>query len=160
MTSTRVTQTLDQLGIPHKLHIHERPLLSLEQAAQERGLDPTQIIRSLLFRCEEESYVLVLMAGPKRVHWPKLRRYLGVSRITTATSDQVREVTGYPPGAVSPFGLPPSIRLLADHSLLIHETISLGAGIPNAGVILKRDDLLNALDLEMGDFGEDETNEK
>jgi Cys-tRNA(Pro)/Cys-tRNA(Cys) deacylase len=160
MTSTRVTQTLDQLGIPYKLHIHEKPLHSLEQAAQERGLDPTQIIRSLLFRCEEESYVLVLMAGPERVHWPKLRRHLGVSRITTATSDQVQEVTGYPPGAVSPFGLSSPLRILADHRLLDHEEISLGAGIPNAGVILKRDDLLNALELEMGDFGEDETSDK
>jgi Cys-tRNA(Pro)/Cys-tRNA(Cys) deacylase len=154
-TSTRVTQALDHLGIPHRLHIHEKPLRSLEQAAHERGLDPTQIIRSLLFRCEEESYVLVLMAGPKRVHWPKLRRYLGVSRITTATAEQVQEVTGYMPGAVSPFGLSTSIRILADVSLLVHEQISLGAGIPNAGVILKRDDLLNALDVEMADFGKD-----
>ena len=151
---------MDQLGIPHKLHIHAKPLHSLEQAAQERGLDPTQIVRSLLFRCEEDTYVLVLMAGTKKVHWPKLRRYLGVSRITTATSDQVQEVTGYPPGALSPFGLPSPIRTLADHSLFTHEEISLGAGIPNAGVILKRDDLLNALEIEMGDFGEEETNDK
>jgi Cys-tRNA(Pro)/Cys-tRNA(Cys) deacylase len=154
-TSTPVTNALENLGIPYHLHIHEKPLHSLEQAAQERGLDPSQIVRSLLFRCEEESYVLVLMAGPKKVSWPKLRRYLGVSRITTATSAQVRKVTGYPPGAVSPFGLPSPIRMLVDQNLLVHEVISLGAGIPNAGVILKRKDLLNALDLEMGDFAEE-----
>jgi Cys-tRNA(Pro)/Cys-tRNA(Cys) deacylase len=154
-TSTPVTQALEGLGIHYQLHIHEKPLRSLEQAAYERGLDPTQIVRSLLFRCEDETYVLVLMAGPKKVNWPKLRRYLGVSRITTATREQVQAVTGYPPGAVSPFGLPSPLRILADHSLLTHEKISLGAGIPNAGVILQRDDLLSALDIEIGDFSEE-----
>jgi Cys-tRNA(Pro)/Cys-tRNA(Cys) deacylase len=153
-TTTTVTRALDSLGIPYQLHIHEKPLRSLQQAAQERGLEPTQILRSLLFRCEDEAYILVLMAGPRKVSWPKLRRHLGVSRITTATSEQVRDVTGYPPGAVSPFGLSSHIRILADRSILTHEQISLGAGIPNAGVILKLDDLLKVLDLEMGDFGE------
>lgn len=151
---TPVTNALAALGISYQLHIHEKPLRSLQQAAQERGLEPTQIIRSLLFRCEDETYVLALMAGPRKVSWPKLRRHLGVSRITTATSEQVREVTGYAPGAVSPFGLSSPIRILADRSILTHERISIGAGIPNAGVILKRDDLLKVLNLEMGDFGE------
>jgi Cys-tRNA(Pro)/Cys-tRNA(Cys) deacylase len=156
-TSTPVTQALTDLGIPYQLHIHEKPLHSLEQAAHERGLDPTQIVRSLLFRCEDESYVLVLMAGPRKVNWIKLRRYLGVSRITTATPEQVQAITGYSPGAVSPFGLSSSLRILADQSLLDHEVISLGAGIPNAGVILKSDDLLSALEIEMGDLSEEST---
>jgi Cys-tRNA(Pro) deacylase len=154
-TSTTVTLALESLGIPYQLHIHKKPLRSLQQAARERGLEPTQIIRSLLFRCEDEAYVLVLMAGPRKVSWPMLRRHLGISRITTATSEQVRDVTGYPPGAVSPFGLSSPIRVLADRSILTHEWISIGAGIPNAGIILKREDLMKGLDLEMGDFGEE-----
>jgi len=87
-----------------------------------------------------------------KVNWTKLRRHLGVSRITTATPEQVLEITGYPPGAVSPFGLPSPLRILADHGITDHGEISLGAGIPNAGILLARDDLLNALKIEMGDF--------
>lgn len=154
-TSTPVTKALDELGIPYELHLHERPVRSLEQAAEERGLAPTQIIRSLLFRLEGDTYVLVLMAGPGKASWPKLRRHLNVARMTTATAEEVRRVTGYEPGAVSPFGLPRSIRLLADRGVLAHETISLGAGIRNAGVILQRDEALRALKPEMGDFGEE-----
>jgi Cys-tRNA(Pro) deacylase len=153
-TSTPVTKVLDELGIPYHLHIHKKPLKSLEQAAQERGLEPSQIIRTLLFRCERQSYVLVLMAGSKKVNWGKLRRYLGVSRITTATPEQVIEVTGYEPGAVSPFGLASSLRILADSSTTEHAQISFGAGIHNAGVLIKRDDLVNSIELEIGDFGD------
>jgi len=38
--ATPVTRALEALGIPHTLHIHERPLRSLEQAAEERALKP------------------------------------------------------------------------------------------------------------------------
>lgn len=150
--STPVTRALEAQGIPHTLHIHERPLRSLEQAAEERGLRPQQIVRSLVFRLEDGSFVLVLAPGPGKVSWPSLRGYLGVTRLTTATPDEVRQVTGYEPGAVSPFGLPSPLRILADRGLLAQDVISIGAGIRNAGVILQRADLVRALQPEMGDF--------
>jgi Cys-tRNA(Pro) deacylase len=150
--TTPVTEELDQLGIPYQLHIHQNQIRSLEQAARERGLEPEQIVRSLVFRCEGDEYIIVLMPGPKKVNWPKLRRHLGISRITTATPEQVLEVTGYELGAVSPFGLPSPIKILADRSILDQTTVSLGAGIRNAGVILKREDLLRVIEVEMGDF--------
>ncbi|HEY45554.1 MAG: hypothetical protein AMJ88_12350 [Anaerolineae bacterium SM23_ 63] len=150
--STAVTRALDDLGISYQIHIHEQPLRSLEQAAEERGLEPDQIVRSLLFRLEDGAFVLVLMPGGEKVNWAKLRKHLGVSRMTTATSEEVLEITGYETGAVSPFGLPQPLRLLADQKILFHEEISVGAGIRNAGVILKSQDLLVALDPELGDF--------
>ncbi len=152
MTTTPVTLALDALGIPHRLHVHATPLRSLEQAASERGLAPDQIVRSLVFRLENENYILVLMPGPGKVDWPKLRHHLGVSRITTAEADEVLKVTGYKAGAVSPFGLPEPLRILADRRIMDYETISIGAGIRNAGIILKRDDLLHAIQPEMGNF--------
>lgn len=156
MTSTPVTRALEAQGIPYEVHIHEGPLRPLEQAAQERGLLPTQIVRSLDFRLEGGSFVMVLIAGPEQVSWAKLRRHLGVRRLASASPEEVRRVTGYPPGAVSPFGQPSPLRLLPDRSLLDAEVISPGVGLPNAGVILKRDDLLRARNPELGDFQERE----
>jgi Cys-tRNA(Pro)/Cys-tRNA(Cys) deacylase len=150
--TTPATRALESLGIPYRLHLHEEPLRSLEQAAEERGLKPHQIVRTLLFRLEAGSYVLVLMPGLEKVAWQKLRRWLGVSRLTTASAKELREVTGYETGAVSPFGLPKPVRLLADRGILDHEVISIGAGIRNAGLILKQEDLIRTLDLEIGDF--------
>jgi hypothetical protein len=73
-------------------------------------------------------------------------------RLATATPDEVRTVTGCGPGTVSPFGLACPLRLVADRWLLEQDVLSLGAGIPNPGVILRRDDPLRALDPEWGDF--------
>jgi Cys-tRNA(Pro)/Cys-tRNA(Cys) deacylase len=149
---TPVTRALDALAITYTLHLHQEPIRSLEQAATSRGLQPEQIVRSLLFRMEGSAFVLLLMPGPAPVDWPKLRHYLGVSRITTATKDEVRQVTGFVPGAVSPFGLKRPLPLLADRAILEVETISLGAGIRNAGVVLARADAMAALKPKFGDF--------
>jgi Cys-tRNA(Pro) deacylase len=149
-----VTQDLDQLGVSYQLHLHSGEVRSLEQAAAEREMKPEQIIRTLVFRLEDESYVVVLMPGRKRVSWPKLRRYLGVSRIRTAREEEVEKVTGYLPGAVSPFGLPQPLRIFADRDIANNAVISIGAGIRNAGVKLASEDLLLTLKPEMGDFGE------
>lgn len=152
MAATPVTRALDALSIPYQLHTHVGPVRSLEQAALERGLAPGQIVRSLVFRLENGSFVMLLIAGPAQASWPKLRRHLQVSRLTTATPDEVQRVSGYRPGAVSPFGLPRPLRLLADRGLLALSTLSVGAGVPDAGVILARDDLLQVLSPEVGDF--------
>lgn len=149
---TPVTTALDQMKIEYKLHLHQGKVTSLEQAAEERGLLPEQIVRSLLFRLEDQAYLMVLMPGPSKVSWSKLRAYLGVSRMTTATAQQVKDVTGYLPGAVSPFGLPRPLRILADASILEHEVISIGAGIRDAGILLKTQDLANSLKLEIGSW--------
>jgi prolyl-tRNA editing enzyme YbaK/EbsC (Cys-tRNA(Pro) deacylase) len=49
---------------------------------------------------------MVLMAGPSQISWPRLRAALDVSRLSMASEVEVLEATGYPLGAVSPFGLP------------------------------------------------------
>jgi Cys-tRNA(Pro)/Cys-tRNA(Cys) deacylase len=152
MTSTPVTRALDELAIPYTLHEHAGPVHSLEQAARERGLQPGQVVRSLVFRTESGSFVMLMIPGQGRASWPKLRQTLGVSRVTTATRDELLRVTGYEPGAVSPFGLPQPLHLLADRGLLEHEMVSIGAGIRNAGILLRSADLIRALSPELGDF--------
>lgn len=149
---TKATDALDALNIPYKLFIHERPLTSIEQAAEKRGLQTSQIIRSLLFRTSKEVFVMVLMPGPSQVSWSKLRHYLGISRLTTASEGEVLEMTGYERGAVSPLGLRGTIRIVGDDGICEHEVVSLGAGIRNAGIVMRRDDLLHAVEIELADL--------
>lgn len=152
---TPATDDLSQRGIPFRAHVHSQPIHSLEEAAAARGLDPDQIVRSLLFRLQGAEYVLVLMPGPEQVDWSKLRHHLGVSRVTTARPAEVERVTGYPPGAVSPFGLREPLRTLADSRILDYEEVSIGAGIKNAGLILSSQALVEAVQPELGDFQPD-----
>jgi Cys-tRNA(Pro) deacylase len=143
---TPVTLDLDAKQIPYRLFRHPGPVHSLEQAAQERGQRPEQVVRSLVFRLTQDQFVMVLVAGPQQVSWPALRRSLGQSRLTMASEEEVLRVTGYPLGAVSPFGLPSPMRILVDQSILAEEEISIGSGVRYTTVILRSADLLNALE--------------
>ncbi len=143
--TTPVTHALDELGVAYRLFKHPGPIRSLEQAARERGQRPEQIVRSILFRMEEHEFILVLVAGPEQIAWPKLRAALGVSRITMASEDEVLAVTGYPRGAVSPFGLPQPLRILVDPGVWEPDEISIGSGERGLTVILSQADLRRAL---------------
>jgi Cys-tRNA(Pro) deacylase len=152
INDTPVTRSLDKMKIPYRYFAHPGQIKSLEQAAHERGQRPQQIIRSILFRLSGDEYVMVLVSGPHQISWPDLRTYLGVSRITMANKDQVLEHTGYPSGAVSPFGLPEPIRLLVDEQVFNEDEISIGSGVRNSTVIMQSTDLHKALRLVHGDL--------
>jgi prolyl-tRNA editing enzyme YbaK/EbsC (Cys-tRNA(Pro) deacylase) len=138
-------RVLDALGIPYRLFVHSQPPDSLEQAATQRGQLPGQVVRSIVFRVTEGQFVMVLVAGPAQVSWPKLRTALGVSRISLASEAEVLEATGYVRGAVGPLGLPQPLRILADVGVFSPAEISLGSGLRGTAILLKSADLKRTL---------------
>lgn len=136
---------LAERGIPHRVFVHAGPVTSLEQAARERGHRPEQVVRSILFRTGKDEYLLALVAGPAPISWKALRSYLGRSRLTMASEDEVLQVTGYPVGAVSPFGTARKLRVVADAGVFAEQEVSLGSGLHGVAVILKREDFRRAL---------------
>lgn len=141
------------MGIPHRVFRHPGPVHSLEQAARERGHQPEQVVRSIVFRLAKGEYAMVLMAGPAQISWRALRETMGQSRLTTASREEVLSVTGYELGAVAPFGLPGSMRILVDESVVAQEEVSIGSGERSVTVILQSADLMKALGgVETGRF--------
>jgi Cys-tRNA(Pro) deacylase len=146
---------LDQLGIPHRIFRHEKPVTSFEEAALARNQRPEQIVRSILFQVRPGEFVMVLMAGRDQVDWRKLRQLVKRSRVRMATEDEVLEVTGYRIGTVSPFGVKNQVRVLLDASVLREEEISIGSGVRNVAIIMRGEDVRKALrDVEIVELGE------
>jgi len=146
---------LDQLGIPHRLFHHEKPVTSFEQAASDRNQRPEQMVRSILFQIRPGEFAMVLMAGRDQIDWKKLRQIVKRSRVRMATEEEVLEVTGYRIGTVGPFGLKNQIRVMVDASVLREEEISIGSGIRNTAIIMKSEDVRRALgEVEIVELGE------
>ncbi len=154
MNTTAAARDLRARKVDFHLFRHPGPVRSLEQAAAERGQAPGQVVRSILFRLAEGEYVLVLIAGPGQIFWRALRAYLGRSRLTMATEAEVKTVTGYELGAVTPFGLPQPLRVLIDQSVTGRTgEVSIGSGERGLAVILQAQDLVRALpEAEHGNF--------
>ena len=143
--SPPVALALTQLHIPHRVFTHTDAVTSLEQAAQERGQRPSQVVRSILFRLGADRFAMVLIAGPGQVSWRTLRQQVGQSRLSMASEAEVLAVTGYPIGAVSPFALPQPLPVFIDDSVTAEEEISIGSGRRGTTVIMRSADLLAAL---------------
>ena len=57
------SKILTKLNIPHLEHVHTTEITSLKQAAAERNQDPSQVVRSIVFRLSDAEYAMVLIAG-------------------------------------------------------------------------------------------------
>lgn len=155
--TTIVSQYLVSIDIPHRVFRHPGPIESLEQAARERGQSAGQVVRSIVFRISRDEYIMVLVAGPAQISWSSLRRYLGLSRLTMASKEEVFKETGFETGAVSPFALPKQMRILVDEAVFQPTEISIGSGERGTTIIMSREALIEALGkVEIGNFVTDE----
>ena len=100
---TAATDYLDTHHIPYRLFRHAGKVESLEQAAAERGQQPGQVVRTIVFRLSEGEFALALMAGPRQISWPALRHTLGQNRLTMAAAERSK-----PPPDLSPARFRPS----------------------------------------------------
>jgi Cys-tRNA(Pro) deacylase len=146
-------QALEAFKIPYRQYTHASPPTTIEQAAVERNQEVNQVVRSILFRLSEGEYAMVLIAGPRQVSWRGLRKHFKQSRLSIASAEEVKEVTGYEIGAVSPFGLPSPLRILVDEGVLSQPAVSLGSGVRGTAILMTQENLLEALgEVKVGKF--------
>lgn len=129
----RFAEALEELGLG-ELHARIRRFPDATRTAAEAaaaiGCELSQICKSLVFAADCVP-VLVLMDGASRVDVERVREELGAGKVTRAGADVVRETTGYAIGGVPPFGHRTKTRVLADRSLLGHDTVWAAAGTPH-----------------------------
>ncbi|WP_324783235.1 YbaK/EbsC family protein [Streptomyces sp. H51] len=128
----RFAEALRALGLddlPPRVRRFPDATRTAAEAAAAIGCELSQICKSLVFAADGEP-VLVLMDGASRVDPERVRAELGATKVTRASADVVRETTGYAIGGVPPFGHRTRSRVLADRSLLVHDTVWAAAGTP------------------------------
>ena len=140
---------LDAAGIAHAVTRHG-PVGSLAEAAAARGVQPGDIIKTLVVRRADDDFLFVLVPGDREISWPKLRALLGVNRISMPDAATAREVTGYERGTITPFGSTRAWPVVAD-ATVAGRTVSLGAGEHGLAVTVAGSDVVRALDARLAD---------
>ncbi|MCL5125322.1 MAG: YbaK/EbsC family protein [Deltaproteobacteria bacterium] len=148
----RSTQELDRKGIPYKLVPHENSAHTAEDAAKEIGLELGQIVKSLLVEGHRRGPVLVLVAGDRRIHFGKLGKIVGDKSVFLCSPERTLEVTGYPVGLVTAFGLKRELPMFLDQSVLDREKIAVSSGVWGFEIVLKPADLARAATAEIALF--------
>lgn len=156
-----VTELLLQKNIAYEvveipLSEDKKPIRNLEELLYSKGLDPTSVVRSVVFRGESGQFALLAVAGGGRADWATLRAHLNERKARMAEYDEVPEVTGYVVGAVPPIALPNNVRVLVDNSVKNYEKVVIGSGVLGYALALKGSDLLYIMaDKEYGNFAKE-----
>lgn len=98
-------------------------------AAAAVGCDVGQIVKSLVFRRESGTAVLVVASGSNRVDEKKVEALLG-EPIGKADANFVREQTGFAIGGVPPAGHKNPVETIVDEDLLRYDEVWAAAGTP------------------------------
>lgn len=132
--SARALAALDAAGLAYRL-IRHGPVRSLAEAAAARGVEPVDVVKTLVVRRGDGDFLFVLVPGDRTIAWPKLRDLLGVSRLSMPDAATALDATGYQRGTITPFGSTTAWPVIADERLLGRE-ITLGAGAHGTAVAL------------------------
>ena len=100
------------------------------EAASSLGCEVGAIVKSLLFKTEN-SFTLCLISGDKKASLKKIKKNLNIKDVSMASADDVKNVTGFTIGGVSPVGHLNQIDIFIDNSLERFSSLFAAAGHPN-----------------------------
>ena len=127
----RAERSIKEFDPNLKVIILERTARTANDAATALGCRVGAIVKSLLFKAGE-SFILCLVSGDKRCSLNKLKKILNEKDVYMANPEDVKIVTGYTIGGVSPTGHLIKIRIYIDKNLKNFNSIFAAAGHPNA----------------------------
>lgn len=146
--TARVLAAADALGLAHSVTRHG-PVSSLAEAAAARGIEPRQIVKTMVVRVAEGDHRFVLVPGDREIAWPKLRALLGVNRLSMPSADEAHAVTGYVRGTITPLGSRTALPVIADAA--VTGTVSIGGGAHGVALTVDAAALIEALEATVAD---------
>ena len=126
----RVSNKLKEFNENLNVIVLDSSARTAQDAANSLKTEVGSIIKSLFLRTKS-SFLLCLIAGDKRCSLNKVKKILNEKDVSMASADQVKEMTGFTIGGVSPVGHLNSIKIIIDQSLSRFENIFGAAGHPN-----------------------------
>ncbi len=152
------TPALDALaagGVRHRV-VRTQPARSAEESASFQGIELDQLLRTIVVRRADDDYLFLLVPAGRRFDWPKLRALLGVSRMSLPDADEAKRVTGYPRGAITPFGSTRAWPVIADATIPAKALVAIGGGAHGVNVHLAPADLIAATGATVADISTEE----
>ena len=129
-TVKRVSKKLKEFDNNLNIIVLERTARTAVDAAKSLNTEVGSIVKSLFLRTKK-SFLLCLIAGDKRCSLNKIKKILGEKDVSMGNADQVKEVTGFTIGGVSPVAHLNPIKIYIDKSLSKFKNIYGAAGHPN-----------------------------
>lgn len=154
MTSGRERVAADAAarGIPVEFRERMRAS-SLEEAAAILGIEPSDIVKSLVVRRHDGTYLFALVPGDRQISWPKLRAVVGVNKLRLPEAELALEATGFERGTITPLGSTTAWPVYVDERVA-GRRVSMGAGEHGYSLFVGADDLVRGLGATYADISD------
>ena len=149
----RVNQKLKEYNENLEIIVLESSARTAKDAADSLKTEVGSIIKSLFLRTQK-SFLLCLVAGDKRCSLNKIKKILNEKDVSMGSADQVKEITGFTIGGVSPVGHLKPIKIFIDESLSRFPNIFGAAGHPNCVFKIDFENLQKITNGEINDIVE------
>ncbi|SFR78654.1 Cys-tRNA(Pro) deacylase [Agromyces sp. CF514] len=152
--SERVRADAEARGL--EVEIIDRPAArSLEEAAELLGITPADIVKSLVVKRSDDTYLFALVPGGRKISWPKLRALVGVNKLQLPDASLALAATGYERGTITPLGSTTAWPVYIDESV-VGRRVSMGAGEHGRSLFVDADRLIEAFDAIVADLSDPE----
>jgi len=149
----RVKNKLKEFDNSLEVVVLDSSARTAKDAAESLKTEVGSIVKSLLLRTKT-SFLLCLISGDKRCSLNKIKKILNQKDVSMANADQVKEITGFTIGGVSPIGHLKKIKVYIDQSLSRFINIYAAAGHPHCIFKINFDDLCKISNGEIKDIVE------
>jgi len=126
----RVEKCLKEFDQTQKVIILDTSARTASDAASSLSCEIGAIVKSLLFKTEN-NFILCLIAGDKKASLNKIKKMLNIKDVSMSSADDVKNITGFTIGGVSPIGHLNKIDIFIDNSLKRFNNLYAAAGHPN-----------------------------
>ena len=126
----RVQKLLEEFDPNQDVILLDSSARTALEAASSLNCEVGAIVKSLVFKTEKE-YTLCLVAGDKKASLNKIKKILNIKDAYMASANDVKNVTGFTIGGVSPIGHLNKLNVLIDSSLERFKYLFAAAGHPN-----------------------------
>lgn len=137
-----------------EIELRERPAArSLAEAAELLGLEPAGIVKTLVVKRADDTYLFALVPGDRAISWPKLRAVVGVNKLQLPEPQRALEATGYERGTIVPIGSTTDWPVFADEAI-VGKRIAMGAGAHGYSLFVDADALIAAYGATVADISQ------
>ncbi|WP_414685563.1 aminoacyl-tRNA deacylase [Microbacterium sp. LMI1x-1-1.1] len=126
---------------------------SLDEAAELLGLAASDIVKTLVVKRSDDTYLFALIPGDRAISWPKLRAVVGVNKLRLPEPELALAATGFERGTITPVGSTTAWPVYADASI-VGKRIAMGAGAHGFSLFVDADDLIRSYDAVVDDISQ------
>jgi Cys-tRNA(Pro)/Cys-tRNA(Cys) deacylase len=137
--------------------IEKEDTIHTADAAAATGIPLEQVTKSLVFLADKKP-ILVVIPGTRHVNIKKLKSTLNIQKIRMVPFAQVKEYSGYLPGATPPIHHQQIMDVVIDESVMHFDTVYGGGGSRNRLIELKTKDIQQLNSATVADISTNITN--